>query len=269
MTPRRNALDCRAALALAFCAAISFSGCARLGSKKGDRDPLIAVNRGFFWINDSLDRYIMKHVTWVYTHALPLRARKCVSNFFSNLSEPDHALNDLLQGKAKASASDVGRFATNTTVGIAGLFDPATKWKMVKHEEDLGQTLGWWGSGEGPYIMIPLFGPSTARDVPGVILSSLMKGVFFAGASATLTMPINAVSTVDERANQDENLKAVNQNAVDRYIFIREGYRQHRIFLIYDGDPPPPPSLDEDSDEENTNAPAPKPPAETTNPTIK
>ncbi len=227
--------------------------CATTSKVKGDRDPLEKMNRGFYVFNDKLDHYVMEPVTNCYNWMLPERARKCVDNFFHNLSEPDNAVNDLLQGKAKHSGSDVGRFATNTTIGVVGLFDPATKFGMPRHEEDLGQTFAVWGIGEGPYLVLPFFGPSTLRDGLGTLTTSITKSlvgiilpVFSIGAGTRTSM--DALETVNKRAGASDDLRAVNKAAVDRYVFIREAYRQHRTFLIYDGDPPPPAMPDDDTD---------------------
>jgi phospholipid-binding lipoprotein MlaA len=128
------------------------------------RDPLEGFNRAMYTFNDKFDRYLLKPVAKGYRAIMPKPVSRGISNFFSNLHDPGIMLNNLLQGKPKQAGSDLGRFLVNTTLGIAGLFDVATKMGMEKHNEDFGQTLGKWGVGEGPYLVLPFLGPSNVRD---------------------------------------------------------------------------------------------------------
>ena len=142
-----------------------FAGCA---STLGDpRDPFEPMNRGIYQVNDALDRAIFKPVAEGYRAVLPPVIRTGVSNFFSNIGDVLNALNNLLQGKIAAAANDIGRLVINSTFGVAGLFDVATVAGLEKHEEDFGQTLGYWGFGDGPFLMLPIFGPSNMRDTVG------------------------------------------------------------------------------------------------------
>ncbi|MBV8306060.1 MAG: VacJ family lipoprotein, partial [Gammaproteobacteria bacterium] len=145
-------------------------GCATLppGSKRDPRDPWERVNRTSYKINDSLDRAIVKPVAKGYTH-LPHPVQSGVHNFFDNLQTPVVIVNDLLQGQVKSFFSDIGRFLFNTTVGLGGLFDPATAAGMEKNDRDFGQTLGKWGVPKGPYLVIPVFGPYDVRDGIGTL----------------------------------------------------------------------------------------------------
>ena len=132
-----------------------------------ERDPLECVNRKIFWFNDKVDVYVLAPVARGWEKVSPHCVRTSVSNFFGNLRFPIVTVNDLLQGKVKDGASDVGRFGVNTTVGVLGLFDPASGWGLVKHDEDFGQTLGVWGVPPGAYLVLPLLGPSDPRDAAG------------------------------------------------------------------------------------------------------
>ncbi|MEK7787875.1 MAG: VacJ family lipoprotein, partial [Chloroflexota bacterium] len=130
------------------------------GEQDSSRDPLEGFNRAMYTFNDKFDRYLLKPVAKGYRAITPKPVSKSISNFFRNLHDPGIMLNNLLQGKPGQAASDLGRFLVNSTVGIAGLFDVATKWGLQKHNEDFGQTLAVWGVGDGPYLVLPFFGPS-------------------------------------------------------------------------------------------------------------
>src|SRR5437879_5361679 len=132
-----------------------------------ENDPLEGFNRKIFWFNDHLDVYMLEPVAKAWDFVLPRRVETCISNFFWNLHFPIDTLNDALQGKFKHAGSDVGRFLVNTTIGVAGFFDPATSLGLELHWEDFGQTLGWWGVGPGAYLMLPILGPSDLRDEGG------------------------------------------------------------------------------------------------------
>lgn len=215
-------------LALALCL---LAGCAR-GPR---RDPIEPVNRAFFSFNDALDRWVMEPVSHCYLRVVPEPPRNCVSNFFHNLKEINTIPNQFLQGKPLLGLSDTGRFAVNTTVGVVGLFDVGRRIGLERHEEDLGQTLGVWGVGEGAYLVIPLIGPSTARDLPGVIVSAIVNRILFLPMSALVVTPIGVLGTVDRRASADAQLDAVEKTSNDKYAFVRDAYRENRTFLIHDG----------------------------------
>lgn len=204
---------------------------------KGERDPIEPVNRTIYAFNDKADRWVIRPIAHGYMKITPAPVRKGIGHFFANLAMINTIPNDALQGKLKQGAKDVGRFALNTTVGVAGIFDVAEKVGLPDHQEDLGQTLAVWGVGEGPYVMLPLGGPSTARDVPGVLMSMLLNRTFFAPLAGSLAAPINTVGAVDKRAEADVELQKLNEMAIDPYVFMREGYRQHREFLANDGVP--------------------------------
>src|SRR5688572_20484106 len=146
----------RARVACLLLAVLLMAGCA---TGKDPRDPFEGWNRGVYSFNEGLDRAILKPVSEAYRAVLPQFIRSSVSNFFSNINDVVVAVNNLLQGKFTAAYTDLGRVAINSTLGLLGLFDVATEAGIEKNNEDFGQTLGWWGAGEGPFIALPFLGP--------------------------------------------------------------------------------------------------------------
>ncbi|MGH8579521.1 MAG: MlaA family lipoprotein [Gammaproteobacteria bacterium] len=211
------------------------SGCATTRSDP-DKDPIEPVNRVFFDVNEKLDKYLMKPVAQGYQKVTPKRVRKSVTNFFDNLFYPNVILNDFLQAKFTQGFRDLARLFVNTTIGIGGLFDRATPAGLVRHREDLGQTFATWGMGQGSYLVIPLLGPSTARDVTDVAPSTFLNALFYIESVATF--PIAALSVINERANLLEATEIRDEAALDSYTFTREAFLQRRKDLIYDGNPP-------------------------------
>ncbi len=190
-------------------------------------DPLESINRGIFWFNDKLYFYALKPVARAY-RVVPEPARKSVSNFFSNLTTPIRMTNALLQGKFHDAASELTRFIFNTTIGLGGLFDPADKLAGVrKKEEDFGQTLGHYGVGTGVYIVLPFFGPSTARDSVGLIVDSLADPVnnLLENDEYIAATAANFVNTISLDKNTYETIK---RDAFDPYLFIRDAYLHNR-----------------------------------------
>ncbi len=212
-------------------------GCA---STNNPRDPLEPLNRAVYHFNDGLDNVIMKPAAIVYKGVLPEFARTGVTNFFNNLYDILTALNNLLQGKVADAASDVGRIALNTTVGLAGLLDVATEVGLEKHKEDFGQTLGWWGIGDGPYLQIPFFGPSSFRDAVGLFVDVRLDPVGWLWRNDVATRnSLWGLYLVNVRANLLESTKILEEAALDPYEFQRDAYLQRRRNLVYDGNPPP------------------------------
>ena len=207
--------------------------CATLPPGKRDpRDPWERMNRSFYKFNDTLDRHIVKPVAKGYTH-LPQPMQTGVHNFFDNLNYPVTIVNDLLQGQVVPFFSDIGRFVFNSTVGIGGLFDPATAAGMQKNYRDFGQTLGKWGVPKGPYVVVPVFGPYTVRD--GIGASTVD---YFANPSNYTKFWVSTslwlVRGVDRRARLLP-LDATIQSAYDPYAFIRNAYLQNRDFMVTGG----------------------------------
>lgn len=215
------------------------------------RDPLEGFNRAMYTFNDKLDKYALKPLAKGYRAITPAPVSKGISNFFGNLHDPVIMLNNLLQGKPGQAVSDLGRFLVNTTVGIAGLFDVASRWGLQKHNEDFGQTLAVWGVGDGPYLVLPFFGPSNLRDGPAMIVDWEAYPPNHMEERSTRDKLL-LVEVIDKRAQLLDASDILNQAAgQDPYVFVREASRQRRRNLIYDGNPPqaaPPPGLfEEDS----------------------
>ena len=214
---------------------VCLSGCVTT-PETDPTDPLENVNRSFYQFNDGLDRHFIKPVAQTYKDVTPTLFRTSVTNFFDNLSYLNVILNDFLQGKLGQFLQDSSRFVLNSTIGIGGLFDPATDLGLIPHDEDLGQTFGVWGAGEGAYLVLPLLGPDTMRDVPDRASSMFLNPLFY--ISSTITIPLSALNIINTRANYLEATRFVEEAALDPYSFTREAYRQRREYLIHDGHPP-------------------------------
>jgi phospholipid-binding lipoprotein MlaA len=218
---------------------VVLAGCATVPPNAGQdpRDPLESFNRQVFLFNEGLDNLLLKPLAEAYDLVLPVAVQDCLSNGFSNLREPSNAFNNLLQGKGADAVNDVCRFAVNTTVGLLGCFDVATRMGLERHREDFGQTLGVWGVGNGPYLVLPLFGPSSIRDGVGLGVETVLDVNFWI-ENVRVRNTIFGVRTVSFR---HELLKAddvIAGAALDKYTFIRDGYLQRRRNLVYDGNPP-------------------------------
>jgi phospholipid-binding lipoprotein MlaA len=235
------------------------SGCATLPPNAGQdpRDPWEKVNRNVFAFNEGLDAAVLKPVAELYAK-LPDGLRECFSNAFSNLRGPSTAINNALQGKPEESVSDVGRFLVNTTFGLAGCFDPATDLGLARHREDFGQTLGVWGFGPGPFVMLPVLGPSSVRDAVGILAVEPFLDLNFYIDYPGVEYSILALRIVNERAELLPADRLISEAALDKYSFIRDGYLQRRRSLVYDGNPPREP---EPEDEDEPDAGPQKPPA--------
>jgi len=202
-------------------------------------DPWESVNRPVFRFNEGFDRIVLQPVSNAYRAILPKPARTGVSNFFDNLDEPLTAANQILQGKPATGISDLGRFVVNSTVGLAGLTDPASELGLPEHDEDIGQTLAVWGVPSGPYVVLPLFGPNTVRDAPARITPRVARALYFdALGLENLKIPASAFGFVSDRADESRKLEAAREAALDPYLYIREAYLQRREFLIRDGRSP-------------------------------
>lgn len=211
------------------------SGCATTRSDPV-KDPIEPLNRVFFNVNENLDKYFMKPVAQGYQKVTPKPVRSSVTNFFDNLFYPNVILNGFLQAKFTQGFRDLARLFVNTTIGIGGLFDRATPAGLVRHQEDLGQTLAAWGMGQGPYLVIPLLGPSTARDVTDLAPRTFLSPLFYIESAATYG--VAGLSVINERANLLEATEIRDEAALDSYTFTREAFLQRRKSLIYDGNPP-------------------------------
>lgn len=203
-------------------------------------DPYEDINRRFYDVTEDIDRGIFEPVADTYIENIPDSVRESVGNFYSNLAYPNVALNSLLQGKVKQGVGDSLRFIVNTTVGLGGIFDPASSVGLEKHDEDFGQTLGVWGVDNTSYMYIPILGPSSNRDLIGLPVTIASNMLFYAGffVGAPVTVPLGLLAAVDKRAQFTEQMRIRDQAALDRYIFTREAYWQYRENLVFDGKPP-------------------------------
>jgi phospholipid-binding lipoprotein MlaA len=161
-----------------------------------------------------------------------------VTNFFNNLGMVVTAFNDALQLKGTKVPVDFARFATNTVFGLAGLIDVATELKIENRNEDFGQTLGYWGVPSGPYLVLPLFGPSDTRDGPALLVDFYASPYFYWDPDASVRWSLFGLDIVDSRANLLQAEKFFDTAAVDRYSFLRDSYLQRREYLIHDGNVP-------------------------------
>lgn len=229
--------------ALALLLALGLSACAGTGGHP--KDPLEPLNRATFSFNETADRYVMRPVAQVYDLA-PLPVKVGVGNFFGNLGDFWIGVNNLLQGKFVDGLSDGGRLLINSTVGIFGIFDIATEMGLEKHDEDLGQTLGRWGVGDGPYLVLPFLGPSNLRDTVGLVGDLNVDpiwGVEDIGERNRLT----ALRFINRRAQLLGADTTADQAALDKYGYMRSFYIQYRRSQVYDGRPPREKDEDDDS----------------------
>ncbi len=215
-------------------AVLLLSACASTGNP---RDPLEGFNRAMFSLNDGLDAAAIRPAAKAYEAVVPGMARRGVSNFFANIGDVFIAANDVLQGKLPDAINDVGRVLVNSTLGVVGLRDVASELGVEKHDEDFGQTLGAWGVGEGPYVVLPFFGPRTLRDSFGLALDLAVDPV-----SNMTPVPDRNVLLVtrvlSERAGRFAADKILDEAALDRYSYVRNAYLQRRRNLVFDGNAP-------------------------------
>lgn len=223
--------------------ALSLGGCATVSAPADPRDPWEGFNRSMYSFNTKLDNAVLKPAAKGYRAVTPDPVETGVTNFFANLEEIQVLVNNLLQFKPLAALSDTGRLAVNSTIGIAGLFDVATPLGLDKHEEDLGQTLGRWGMGAGPYLVLPFFGPSSPRDAFGLAGDYALDPIRRVDENSTRN-GLYVLETVDTRAQLLAVDDIIEEAAFDPYIYVRDAWLQRRRSLVYDGDPPP-----EESDE--------------------
>ncbi len=224
-----------ARVALVICVLSSLSACVTLppNSPRSPQDPWESWNRGVYRFNDELDRAVAKPAAKAYVKVLPQPVRTGVAHFFSNLETPTVMINDALQGKLLAAANDLGRFLLNTTVGLAGILDPATPAGLARNDEDFGQTLGKWGVRPGPFVELPLFGPSDLRDAPARVVDTYTNPQQYI-KDPWIQYGLYVPNFVDRRARLlplDSTLKTT----YDPYAFIRDAYLQRRAYQVSDG----------------------------------
>ena len=210
--------------------ATSSSGVADADEADSDNDPAEGVNRAIFRANLAADHAVMRPVAKAYTDHVPEVVQTGIHNVVQNLKEPAVALNDLLQGNVKHAWESAQRLAVNTTVGPAGMVDVAAKWGLPPHKADFGQTLAVWGVGEGPFVELPLLGPSNPRDAVGTVVDLALNPLtFVGGAPATYAGAVTGgANMVDVRAQHLHDLDELERNSLDYYATLRSVYRQHR-----------------------------------------
>lgn len=223
-------------LVLALGASLLATGCAT-GPNANPKDPLEPLNRRVSRFNDVLDDNVLKPVATGYRDVTPDLVQKGVRNVFNNLSDMWSTVNSGLQLKGRDTAESFMRVVVNTVFGVYGIFDVATEIKLQRHTEDFGQTLGYWGVPSGPYLVLPLLGPSTVRDTAGLPVDT----------SADLVRNLDHIPTrnsamslriVEKRADLLKTTGMLEQAALDKYSFARDSYLQYRRSQVYDGNPP-------------------------------
>ena len=235
------------------------AGCASIPSGQPDpRDPWERFNRSAFKFNDALDRAVARPVAKAYVKVTPRFIRTGVSNALSNLNTVPTAINDVLQGKMREAGRDSARFLLNSTLGLGGLFDPASAAGLENNDEDFGQTLGKWGVKSGPYLMLPILGPSTVRDIFGRGVDQFTHPVNYLEDASTRYI-IRGVDFLDLRAGLLD-LDAQLERSYDRYAFVRNAWLQRREYKVKDG------NVEDESlelEEEFKDDPATEPPTDT------
>ena len=194
-------------------------------------DPFEDLNRDIFIFNEKLDEKLLKPAALTYRKVTPQFARTGVTNFFNNLEEIDTTINQVLQGEIKYAFNDASRFVINSTIGLFGLIDVASKIGLERHEEDFGQTLGVWGFNSGTYIMIPFLGPSNTRDLLSRPISSFLSGTF---AMEDNDVKLTLVG-IDALETRERLLDAETLIIGDKYIFVKDAYIQSREYEINNG----------------------------------
>lgn len=249
--------------ALLLGASLTLPGCATTGAPTAQAqarraavigpDPFEALNRSIFGFNEAVDDAVVAPIARAYVAVVPQPARAAVGRVFANVSDAWSSLNHLLQGKPRQSLEMAGRFAINSTVGLVGLIDVASDAGLERQREDFGQTLGRWGLGPGPYLVLPLLGPSSLRDAVALPLD-LRAGLPYLAHDVADRNALTGLGLVQARAESLSATALMQQVALDRYSFVRDAYLGRRRSLVWDGNPPSDP---EDGEEDPPAKPAP------------
>lgn len=208
-----------------------------LSAMASEQDPYEGFNRTMFAVHEAIDNVLARPLAKAYDAAVPLPMKASVGNFFGNVGDLWIGANDLLQGKAGNAGVDFGRLLVNSTVGILGLFDVASEIGLDKNDEDFGQTLATWGYKDSAYVFLPVFGPRTVRDTAGLVVDIVADPVGYSRPISTRNS-LRALRFVDLRASLLPADKVIEEAALDKYSYIRDGYIQHRRGQIYDGNAP-------------------------------
>lgn len=250
-----SALLLAVAVAIGGCASVPADGAAAAAAPAALNpvDPWEGWNRKVFAFNDAVDEAVLKPVAEGYRKVVPQLVRTGIGNVFGNIYDIWSAANHLLQGKLH-SGLDMGmRVITNTVFGLGGVLDPATEVGLTRRSEDFGQTLGVWGLKTGPYVVLPLLGPSNVRDTGGLVVDRAALSPSQLATQDAVSYSVTALELVNTRANLLATTQLVGEVALDRYSFIRDAYLSRRLDQVYDGAPPLE-TFDDEADE-----PPPKP----------
>jgi phospholipid-binding lipoprotein MlaA len=214
---------------IALAGIVTLAGCAT-GPDRRPNDPLEPMNREIFKFNDAADKYVARPVATAYTKVTPAPLRTAISNFFSNIGDIGNFVNDLLQLKGVDATEDLMRFAFNSTFGLGGLLDWASPAGLPKHSQDFGLTLGHYGVPAGPYLVLPLLGPSSVRDATNWAVAYPLNP--FTYTSWEISFPMFVVNFTSERADLLGATDILSQAALDKYAFVRDAYTQRRQYLL-------------------------------------
>ena len=222
-------------IAIPFLAVTLLAGCAAAPSRD---DPFEPMNRASFAVHEVVDGHVVKPIAQAYVDYTPKLVQTGIRNFFGNIDDFISFLNGMLQNKPEKAGNDLGRVITNTGFGLLGLIDIASEAGIPKGNEDFGQTFGYWGIPQGPYLFIPVLGPTTVRDGTGLIVRAYATPIGYIPDVSTRNI-LWGIGFLDARASALQAESLVEQASLDRYTFIRRSYLQRRQYLVYDGAPPP------------------------------
>jgi len=215
---------------------LALAGCAT-GPKADPRDPLEPLNRGVYQFNDAVDRALLKPVATAYRDVIPSPVRSGVANFFNNAQDGWSVLNNALQLKGEETGNSLMRFLVNTLLGLGGVLDIASEMQIARSTEDFGQTMGFWGVGAGPYLMLPLLGPSTVRDTVALPVDG-QGNLATSFGDVPVRNSLITLNLVNQRSRLLAASAMLDQVALDPYTFTRDAFLQRRQNDVYDGYPP-------------------------------
>ncbi len=216
---------------------VSLCGCAT-GPMANPHDPLEPLNRSIYGFNDAVDRALVKPVATVYQDVMPQPVRKGVTNFFANLQDAWSGVNNALQLKASDSVLSFTRFGLNTVLGVVGLVDVASGMGIERHTKDFGHTLGYWGVPPGPYLVLPLLGPSTVRDATASMTVDAQGNLLSNVSDVPTRNTVTVLNLLNRRASLLGASQMLDEVALDPYTFTRDAFLQRRRNAVYDGNPP-------------------------------
>ncbi|MEO6566521.1 MAG: VacJ family lipoprotein [Casimicrobiaceae bacterium] len=219
-------------------ATLALSGCATTGGGRAE-DPFEPVNRAMYAINEPIDKFVFKPIAQAYVDYVPAIIRTGINNYFNNIDDLFSVVNGLLQGKLDKAGNDMARVMLNSGPGILGLIDVASDLGIPRGNEDFGQTFGYWGFPQGPYLFVPVFGPTTVRDGTGFVLRVLWSPTSEIPDVAVRNV-LYGIGAIDLRAQALGTTSLISDASLDPYTFVRRAYLQRRQYLVYDGNPPPP-----------------------------